>query len=101
MTNERSELLANILIADQEYAKKLFAMTPADAAADLAAKGNDFTAEELIEFKQELEKAAKLFGENGELDEEALASVSGGCSKCFQAGLWTVAIGVTAIGLMW
>ena len=56
MTNERSELLANVLIADQEYAKKLFAMTPADAAADLAAKGNDFTAEELAEIYVDMMK---------------------------------------------
>ena len=101
MTNERSDLIANVLLEDQEYAKKLFALSPEAAAAELAGKGYDITADELIEFKQELEKTAKLYSENGELDEETLASVSGGCTKCFTAGLWTVAVGVTVVGMMW
>ena len=54
-----------------------------------------------ISLRQELEKTAKLYSENGELDEEALASVSGGCTRCFTAGLWTVAVGVTVVGMMW
>ena len=52
MTNERSDLIANVLLEDQEYAKKLFALSPDAAAAELAGKGYDITADELIEFKQ-------------------------------------------------
>ena len=100
MTEVRSTQIADVLLADLEETKKLLALSSEDAASILAKQGYDFTAEELVEFRQELEKTAELYGEDGELNEEALAAVSGGCVKCLQAGLWTIAIGVTAIGVL-
>ena len=96
MTEERSLMIGEALAADVEETKRLLDLTPEEAAAELAKKGYDFTAEELIEFRNELQEAAKLCGGDGELDEEALSSISGGCSKCLQAGLWVV-VGVIAV----
>ena len=101
MTEDRSMLIADVLTADVEEAKKLFAMTPEEAVIAFKEKGVDVTKEELIEFGKELEKTAKIFNENDELDEESLSAISGGCRKCFTAGLWTVAIGLTVAGAMW
>ena len=74
MTQERINAIAEVLNADEERAKKLIDMEPADAAEALKAEGYDFTADELIEFGEIVAKANQA----GELDESKLDNVAGG-----------------------
>ena len=91
MTEQRSNAIADALTADQETMQRMLEMSAEDAVAEFDRMGYDFTVEELNEFHDELVEAAKHVKADGELDEEALANVSGGCSKCFAAG---AAVGV-------
>lgn len=101
MTNDRSLILADVLLEDKEYAEKLLRMSPEAAAEELSKKGYDFSANELIEFGNELSETSKIYSETGELDEEVLGKVSAGCSKCFMAGEWVAVIAITVAVACW
>lgn len=103
MTEEKSIELAEILNADEETAKRLLAMSPEEAAAELRAKGCDFSPEELLEFGEGLNILITAKKEQRELTEEELDKVSGGCLRCAAAGAWTAYIIFTlvAVSIPW
>lgn len=74
MTNERVMAIAEVLGADDAQRKALLEMEPEAAAKALAAKGYDFTADELVEFGKLVADAQA----KGELDADALSEVAGG-----------------------
>lgn len=76
LTQERSEVLANYLLADNERAQRLLEMSPEDAAKAINADGNDFTVEEVKEFGKQLQTVAAK--PEGELSTDDLNDVSGG-----------------------
>ena len=75
LTNERAAMLAEFLNSDKERATKLFDLAPEDALVEINKAGNDFTIDEVVEFGEQLKKAANS---NCELDADKLADVSGG-----------------------
>ena len=92
LTNERAEQIASYLMNNKEYAEELLQLSPEEAVKKMNEEGNDFTAEEIIEFGENLKTASV---KNEELDENALEDVSGGsisivaagvCLTCFSAG---------------
>lgn len=74
MTEERIQAIGKALAADDAERKALLEMTPEEAAKALAAKGYDFTAEELGEFGKLVADALP----DGELDADSLENVAGG-----------------------
>ncbi|MCL1917596.1 MAG: hypothetical protein FWG14_04690 [Peptococcaceae bacterium] len=74
LTQERAELLTEILTADEERAKNLLALDAKEALTQINALGNDFTLDELSEFG----KAMDAIFQQGELDADALDDVAGG-----------------------
>lgn len=78
LTNERSEKLSAYLTADIERAKSLINLPPEEAVAKINADGFDFSVDEIMEFGEQLKKAAAMQAGDGELSEEALSEVSGG-----------------------
>lgn len=76
ITNERAELLAQYLNADEERAKKLFETEAEEAVALINKDGFDFTVEELAAFAELIEKVSNA--KQGELNEEYLNDVNGG-----------------------
>ena len=74
LTQERANVLTEILNADEARAKSLLTLEPTEAAAQINVLGNDFTADELIAYGESL----KTNGSQGELDAEALDNVAGG-----------------------
>ena len=63
------------LLSDEEYAKKLFAMSVEDAQKELERVGLRFSTEELIALAQGIRAS---LNENGELNEGELENVAGG-----------------------
>ena len=98
MTEMRSEEIATILLRDEEYTKQLLQMSPEEASKKLNNDGEEVSPEELIEFKEGIEKIAEMESKQGELMEDELALVSGGCRRCYQAGMLLGAAG-TAIAI--
>lgn len=78
LTNERAEKLANYLAADADRAKKLVDLPVDEAVKAINADGFDFSADELKDFGEVMQKVSSAVGENGELDEDALGNVAGG-----------------------
>ena len=78
LTEERAELLVNYLGEDTDRTENLLQMTPEEAVEAINADGYDFTPEELKEFCETVQKTVALRNSGGELDDEALDSVSGG-----------------------
>ncbi|MCL1919136.1 MAG: hypothetical protein FWG14_12710 [Peptococcaceae bacterium] len=74
LTQERAELLAEILTADVERGKNLLALEAQEALTQINALGNDFTLEELNEYGNAMDAIAK----QGELDADALDNIAGG-----------------------
>lgn len=102
MTNERIEAITKALTADESQISALFEMEPAEAAAKLAEKGYNFTADELVEYGKLLDQAKKnAEGANGELDEDALENVAGGAVGLVTVALAGVAVGYWAYGRNW
>ena len=92
MTNERAEVISQALMSDESQIKALFELEPEEAAKKLAEKGYDFTAEELVEYGEVLDREKKeQENANGELDEAALSEVAGGGVVC--VALAGVAVG--------
>ena len=77
MTIEMKEKWESVF-ADTEYATKLLNMSPEDALKDLQSKGYDFTSEDMAEMGAEIQKMIGCIGENGEINEEMLAEITGG-----------------------
>ena len=75
MEQKRFEAIAQAIAEDESFAKKLFDMSPEDAAIEFSKKGYDFTADELITFGEECKKFAD---KNGELNDGDLDNVAGG-----------------------
>ena len=78
MKKERIEEISKALMADEGKIKEMFELTPEEAAKSFAAKGFDFTAEELVEYGDLLTKAKENAAASGELDEGQLDDVAGG-----------------------
>ena len=79
LTNERAEKLGNYLTADKDRAEGLLSMLPEQAVLEINKSGSDFSVSEVVEFGRQM----ALVGERvtpgtTELDESALAEVSGG-----------------------
>ena len=74
LTNERAEVLAKYLTDKKDDGFAILDLEAAEAAAKINADGYDFTAEELKEFADLLQKSAA----GDELDESSLDDVSGG-----------------------
>lgn len=101
MNEIKSSMIAEVLLENTDKASELLKMSPEEAVKVFNEKGCDVSKEDLVEFGKELWKLSEIAQSNDELDENSLAAVSGGCSRCFQAGLWTVAIGITVLGVAW
>lgn len=86
MTDARSIAIADALTADRDAVQKLLAMNPEEAVEEFRKQGYDFTVEELSEFHNELREVSERLGASGELNEEVLSGVSGGCGRCFVLG---------------
>ena len=98
LTNDRAEKLSAYLTADIERAKGRIELSPEEAAAKINADGFDFTAEEIKEFGDELQKVAAVQSEGGELSEDALSEVAGGIvisAAVLAAGVTLFTAGVT------
>jgi len=76
LATERVEKLTKYLLED-ESRKALLDLSVDEALAKINADGIDFTAEELKEFAEDMQKVAAKSA-NGELDEASLEDVSGG-----------------------
>lgn len=76
LTQEKANALAEYLNKDEARAQKLAKMEAEDAVKALSADGLEYTADELAEFAEAVEKSSDA---KGELSEEALEGVSGGC----------------------
>ncbi|MCL1917448.1 MAG: hypothetical protein FWG14_03900 [Peptococcaceae bacterium] len=74
LTQERADILTDILNADETRAEALLDLEPEEALKQINALGNDFTLDELHEYGKVLEAASK----QGELDAESLDDVAGG-----------------------
>ena len=75
LTQERANELSEIINSNKERAKELLENEPEVALAYINALGNDFTLSEIKEYG----KAVKaLVAQQGDLDADALESVSGG-----------------------
>lgn len=74
LTQERADIISQYLADDQERAKALVALEPAEALVQINAAGYDFTVEELVEYCE----ALKLAVADGELNADDLDNVSGG-----------------------
>lgn len=83
ITKEKAIAISEFFNADEERAKKLFELEPADAAAKMTADGCAVTADELIEIQAEIKKMATT---GTELDEAALENVSGGIAPLIIGG---------------
>lgn len=90
MTNDRINEISEYLVKDTNAAKELMEMTPENAASKMIADGFEVTADELIEFGEELKKVN--VNTEGELKENDLENVSGGLLAS------TVILGGIAIG---
>lgn len=75
LTNERAEMLAKYLTDKKEAGFDLLGLEASEAVEKINADGFDFTADELHEFAEMMDKAAPA---GDELDENFLEGVSGG-----------------------
>lgn len=78
MEQAKIEAVAKVLKEDIERAKKLFELSPADAAAEFKILGCDVSEEELYEIGEALKALLPAVNQNGEIDEDALDAVAGG-----------------------
>lgn len=75
ITIERASMIARAMGANEADIEMLLSLSPEDAAAKMNAKGNDFTAQELVDFVEYI-KSSSI--QEGELSEDVLGQVSGG-----------------------
>lgn len=74
LTQERADIISQYLADDQDRAKALLDMEPAQALKEINSAGYDFTEEELIEYCN----ALKLAIAGDELKPDELDTVAGG-----------------------
>ena len=86
LTEARTNQIAEAMAVDTAYAEKLLQMSLEGAVKEFREKGYDFTEDELREFGTNLGKLIEAQKNGGELDENALEDVSGGCWKCAAVG---------------
>lgn len=72
---ERANEIAIAIGNDENKIKELLDLSPEEAVAKLNSDGNDFTAQELVDFAEFVKKSVPA---EGELGEEALENVAGG-----------------------
>lgn len=94
MTQERKEQFAAVAFKDEETAKKLLVMEPADVVAYLKGEGYDFTVEEVIEIGEDI----KSLQAKGELSADELDGVAGGKGEFIAGVLVGMLIGVSMGG---
>lgn len=94
ISDERITALVDALQQDETFTKELVKMSPEEAAAALRVRNYDFTTDDLVSFYDEIMKYMGQMNGGGELDEELLENVSGGCMRCFGQG---VVIGVLVV----
>ena len=82
MTEERMEDICKALLTMGDEAKALCEMEPEDAAKRMTENGFSVTAEELVELSEEANKMKQMENGHGELNENELDSVAGGCWAC-------------------
>lgn len=75
MTIERATAIAKALGTNEAEVEKLLSLSPEEAVEKLNANGNDFTAQELVDFVEYI-KANSI--QEGEISEDQLENVSGG-----------------------
>lgn len=85
MTEARFNQIAYAVAADQSDIKRILQLDIEDAVKEFQTKGYDFTKEELCEFGAQLTKLIEA-NQSGELDENALNEVAGGCGYCAAVG---------------
>ena len=97
MTKERKELFVDVLKNDLEFAKQIIPKGIDEMVKAFAEKGYDFTKEEVEEmgilFK---EVATKCIKDDGEIDEEMLDQVAGGCKTCVMGIIGIILLGIAA-----
>ena len=75
LTQERADVITEILNSDRERTEKILNLEPEAAMAEINALGNDFTVGEIKEYGE----AVKAFvAQRGELNSDALEDVTGG-----------------------
>lgn len=88
MTDEKRKQFAEVVLKDEETAKKYLSMDPTEVAAAVSKDGMNFTADEIVELGSELAALAEK-SKSGELNEDALDNVSGGFLFTAVAVGWT------------
>ena len=79
------------VFSDKAYVESIAKMSAEDAAKSLCEKGVEVTAQDLVKVRDFiLEHKESL--QNGELSEDALASIAGGMSDALKAALCTSSI---------
>lgn len=63
---------------DVEFAKSIITMSPEEAQSALAARGYDFTMDEIMSAGKEISDLMRRIASMGELGEDALDDVTGG-----------------------
>ena len=87
ITIERAESLAKYLYENPEKAETLMTMSAEEACAKINAEGYDFSADELADFAEVLNKTTAA--KQGELNAEDLDDVNGGILvSTIVAGVW-------------
>ena len=88
LTEAKTKVISEYLMADQERAQRLLEIAPEDAAKEMSTDGCVVTAEELVEFGAAM---AQVFGKE-ELSENELENVAGGA-----IGSILLACGIAAV----
>ena len=88
------------VFSDKAYVESIVKMSAEDAAKSLCEKGVEVTADDLMKVRDFL-MAHKEELQNGELPEDALASVAGGSAFGDAAVMGIFVLGFVTLGLMW
>jgi len=88
ITQEKQEILSEILNSNQERAKKLVGLEANVALKEINALGHDFTLDEIKEYGAMIRNRQNSYTEGEELGIDALDEVSGGGN----VNLWVVSI---------
>lgn len=80
ITDERAEILANYLQANENRACDLLQLSAEDAANQINSAGFDFTADEIRSFGKQFQTATYKIHADDILDEDELSKVAGGAS---------------------
>lgn len=96
MDEKKMAELNGVLVEDHDFTLQILAMSPEEAVVVLKEKGHDFTVEELLAYRNELTNVIEAVqNKKGELNEDQLDGVVGGCLYRVAAG---ACVAVTALG---